>query len=179
MTAQRYVHDILQPHVLLLLQRFLGAFFQQGNARLYMARVSQDCLRIVATLPWPARSPELSQIEHIWDHLFEENWEEEVKRLGVHRKPLGWFWGRFYMWIETLLTAHMEQKNDLEIFVLPLREREHLESQSRGFYYHVTIWDFELRSSDEDEIRADTLQHPGQRAGPDNIHTTPKRRPKI
>ncbi|GFX88447.1 transposable element Tcb1 transposase [Trichonephila clavipes] len=32
-------------------------------------RVSQDCLRTVTTLPWPARSPDLSPIEHIWNHL--------------------------------------------------------------------------------------------------------------
>ncbi|GFX38794.1 transposable element Tcb2 transposase [Trichonephila clavipes] len=35
----------------------------------HTARVSQDCLRTVTTLPWPARSPDLSPIEHIWDHL--------------------------------------------------------------------------------------------------------------
>ncbi|GFU44690.1 hypothetical protein TNCV_1507641 [Trichonephila clavipes] len=29
----------------------------------------------------------------------------------------------FYEWIEVLSTAHIEQKNDLEIFALPLRER--------------------------------------------------------
>ncbi|GFX02869.1 transposable element Tcb1 transposase [Trichonephila clavipes] len=69
MTAQRYVHDILQPHVLLLMQRLPGAIFQQDNTRLHTARVSQDCLRTVTTLPWTARSPDLSPIEHIWDHL--------------------------------------------------------------------------------------------------------------
>ncbi|GFX80814.1 transposable element Tcb2 transposase [Trichonephila clavipes] len=46
-----------------------GAIFQQDNARLHLARVSQDCLRTVSTPPWPARSPDLSLIEHIWDHL--------------------------------------------------------------------------------------------------------------
>ncbi|GFY14695.1 uncharacterized protein TNCV_647391 [Trichonephila clavipes] len=34
MTAKRYVHDILQPHVLPLMQRLPGALFQQDNARL-------------------------------------------------------------------------------------------------------------------------------------------------
>ncbi|GFW04521.1 transposable element Tcb2 transposase [Trichonephila clavipes] len=63
MTAQRYVHDMLQPHVLPLMQRLPGAIFQQDIAR--MARVSQDCLHTVITLPWPARS----LIEHIWDHF--------------------------------------------------------------------------------------------------------------
>ncbi|KFM75316.1 Transposable element Tcb2 transposase, partial [Stegodyphus mimosarum] len=69
MTAQRYVHEILQPHVLPLMQRLPGAIFQQDNARPHTARLSQDCLRIVTNLPWPARSPDLSPIKHIWDHL--------------------------------------------------------------------------------------------------------------
>ncbi|GFW44113.1 transposable element Tcb2 transposase [Trichonephila clavipes] len=69
MSAQRYLHDILQPHVLPLMQRLPGAIFQQDNAWSHTARVSQDYLRTVTTLPWPARSTKLSPIEHIWDHL--------------------------------------------------------------------------------------------------------------
>ncbi|GFT75470.1 hypothetical protein TNCV_4832851 [Trichonephila clavipes] len=34
-----------------------------------MVRVSQDCLHTVTTLSWPARSLDLSPIEHIWDLL--------------------------------------------------------------------------------------------------------------
>ncbi|GFV43828.1 transposable element Tcb1 transposase [Trichonephila clavipes] len=40
MTAQRYVHDILPPYVLPLMQRLPGAIFQQDNARPHTARVS-------------------------------------------------------------------------------------------------------------------------------------------
>ncbi|GFU98996.1 transposable element Tcb2 transposase [Trichonephila clavipes] len=69
MTAQLYVHDILQPLELQLMQRLPGAIFQQGNDRLQTSRVSQDWLCTVTTLPWPARFPDLSPIEHIWDHL--------------------------------------------------------------------------------------------------------------
>ncbi|GFX87728.1 transposable element Tcb2 transposase [Trichonephila clavipes] len=69
MAAQRYVHDILQPHVLLLMQRLSGAIFQQDNVQPHTVRVSQDCLRTVSFLPWPARSPDLSPIKHIWDRL--------------------------------------------------------------------------------------------------------------
>ncbi|GFV97189.1 transposable element Tcb1 transposase [Trichonephila clavipes] len=69
MTAQRYVHDILQIHVFPLSQWLPGTIFQQDNARLHTARVPQDCFCTVTTLPWPARSPDLSPIEHIWDHL--------------------------------------------------------------------------------------------------------------
>ncbi|GFS92881.1 transposable element Tcb2 transposase [Trichonephila clavipes] len=45
------------------------AIFQQDIARPHTARVSQDCLCTVTILPWPARSPDLSPIDHIWDHL--------------------------------------------------------------------------------------------------------------
>ncbi|GFT46346.1 transposable element Tcb1 transposase [Trichonephila clavipes] len=51
------------------MQRLPGAIFQQDNALPHMARVSQDCLGTVTTLPWPAQSLDLSPIEHIWDHL--------------------------------------------------------------------------------------------------------------
>ncbi|GFX28046.1 transposable element Tcb2 transposase [Trichonephila clavipes] len=51
------------------MQRLPGAIFQQDNALPHTARVSQDCLRTVTTFPWLTRSPDLSQIEHIWDHL--------------------------------------------------------------------------------------------------------------
>ncbi|GFV31789.1 transposable element Tcb1 transposase [Trichonephila clavipes] len=69
MTAQRYVQDTLRPHVLPLVQRLPGAIFQPDNVRPHTARVLQDCLRTVTTLHWSARSPDLSPIEHISDHL--------------------------------------------------------------------------------------------------------------
>ncbi|GFV65811.1 transposable element Tcb2 transposase [Trichonephila clavipes] len=69
MTAQRYLHDILQSHVLPLMQRLPGPIFQQNNAQSHTARVSQDYLRTVTTLPWSARSPDLSPIDLIWEHL--------------------------------------------------------------------------------------------------------------
>ncbi|GFU89455.1 transposable element Tcb2 transposase [Trichonephila clavipes] len=62
-------HDILQPYVLLLMQRLPGAIFPQDTARPHTARVSQECLCTVTTLPCPSRSSDLSPIEYIWDHL--------------------------------------------------------------------------------------------------------------
>ncbi|GFV61739.1 transposable element Tcb1 transposase [Trichonephila clavipes] len=69
MIAQRYIHDILQPHALSLMQRLPRTIIQQDNARHHTASVLQDCIRTVTTLPWPVQSPGLSPIEHIWDHL--------------------------------------------------------------------------------------------------------------
>ncbi|GFX62063.1 uncharacterized protein TNCV_2227891 [Trichonephila clavipes] len=51
MTAQRCVHDILQPHLLPLMQRLPGAIFQQDNSLPYTAKVSHDCLHTITTLP--------------------------------------------------------------------------------------------------------------------------------
>ncbi|GFV55416.1 transposable element Tcb2 transposase [Trichonephila clavipes] len=51
MVAQRYVYEILQTHVLPLMQRFPGAIFQQHNAQPHTARLSENCIRTVTTVP--------------------------------------------------------------------------------------------------------------------------------
>ncbi|GFY00315.1 transposable element Tcb2 transposase [Trichonephila clavipes] len=69
LTACRYVDDILTPIVLPMLSSRPGAIYQQDNARPHTARLSQQCLQGYDILPWPARSPDLSPIEHVWDAL--------------------------------------------------------------------------------------------------------------
>ncbi|GFT58190.1 transposable element Tcb1 transposase [Trichonephila clavipes] len=69
MAAQWCIHDILNLHVLPLMQQLTGALFHQDNVWPYTARVSQDYLRTVTALSWPTRLPHLSPIEHIWDHF--------------------------------------------------------------------------------------------------------------
>ncbi|GFV40894.1 transposable element Tcb1 transposase [Trichonephila clavipes] len=69
LTGQRYIDDILRPHVRPFLNGLPGAIFQQDNARLHKERVAQDFLRHFQTLPWPTRSPDLSLVEHVWDQL--------------------------------------------------------------------------------------------------------------
>ncbi|GFV50887.1 transposable element Tc1 transposase [Trichonephila clavipes] len=51
LTGQRYVDNILRPHVGPFLNGLLGAIFQQDNARSPTPRVAQDFLRHFQTLP--------------------------------------------------------------------------------------------------------------------------------
>ncbi|GFU95148.1 DDE_3 domain-containing protein [Trichonephila clavipes] len=69
LTGQRYVDAILRPHVGPLLNGLPVAIFQQDNARPHTAGVAQDFLRHFQTRLWPARSPDLSPVEHAWDQL--------------------------------------------------------------------------------------------------------------
>ncbi|GFU90179.1 transposable element Tc3 transposase [Trichonephila clavipes] len=69
LTGQRYVDDILRPHVGPFLNGLPGPIFQQDNARPHTARVAQDFLRHFQTLPGPACSPNLSPVDRVWDQL--------------------------------------------------------------------------------------------------------------
>ncbi|GFU93236.1 DDE_3 domain-containing protein [Trichonephila clavipes] len=92
LTGQRHVDDIIQPHVGPFLDGLPGAVFLQDNARPHTSRVAQDSLCHFQTLPWPARSPDLSPVEHVWDQLnrqmpschFVNNLELAVQDLWAH-----------------------------------------------------------------------------------------------
>ncbi|GFU87121.1 transposable element Tcb1 transposase [Trichonephila clavipes] len=56
MTVQWYVHDVLQPHVLPLMQRLPGTIFQQDNARpltTSVTRLSAHCYYPSLACPIP------------------------------------------------------------------------------------------------------------------------------
>ncbi|GFT94027.1 transposable element Tc1 transposase [Trichonephila clavipes] len=69
LTAERYVDPILRTVFLPFLMQYLDLIFLQDNARLNTARVVMNCLTTYQTLPWPARSPYLSPVVHVWEMM--------------------------------------------------------------------------------------------------------------
>ncbi|GFW34006.1 transposable element Tcb1 transposase [Trichonephila clavipes] len=52
-----------------LLHRIPGAFFQQDNTHPHVAKTVRDfcSAKHMQLFPWPAYSPDMSPIEHVWD----------------------------------------------------------------------------------------------------------------
>ena len=65
------MNQILQPEAVPFLQRHGSAILMHGNARPHVARICRQFLsrNNVNVLPWPAVSPDMNPIEHIWDFL--------------------------------------------------------------------------------------------------------------
>ena len=71
LNAARYFDEIILPIVVPYKQNSNAVVFQQDDKQCHIARHTQHVLaeNNINTLEWPARSPELSLIEHMWDNL--------------------------------------------------------------------------------------------------------------
>lgn len=128
LTAVRYIQEILEEHVLPH-ALFIGDTFtlMQDNARPHTARCVDEYLSEVgiARMDWPARSPDLNPIEHVWDHL---------KRRVRGRKPRPTS-------IEELKTAVLEEweaipQENIKNLILSMQNRVEEVIRRRGGNTH-------------------------------------------
>ena len=71
LNAQGYINQILQSEAVPFLQRHGPAILMHDNARPHVAGICRQFLNRnnVNVLPWPAVSPDMNPIEHIWGYL--------------------------------------------------------------------------------------------------------------
>ncbi len=70
LNAQRYRDENLRPVVVPFIHNH-HQMLQHDNAGPYVARICAQFLKaeIIPVLAWPAYSPDMSPIEHVWDAL--------------------------------------------------------------------------------------------------------------
>ena len=70
LNAQRHLDEILRPIVVPFIRRH-HLMFQHDNARPHVTWICTQFLEAenVSVIPWPAYSPDMSLIEHVWDAL--------------------------------------------------------------------------------------------------------------
>ena len=81
LNAARYQNEILRPVAIPHIRENRGMIFMQDNARPHTARTTLQLLQEnnVRTLDWPACSPDLNPIEHVWDEV-----DRRVRQRGPH-----------------------------------------------------------------------------------------------
>ena len=68
------MREVVEPEVFPLLRRIPGIVFLQDNACAHVPQTAQSFFSAqqVTLLPWPAYSPDMSPIEHVWNFIVRE-----------------------------------------------------------------------------------------------------------
>ncbi|GFT22338.1 DDE_3 domain-containing protein [Trichonephila clavipes] len=95
--STEYLHKLIESMPCRL--EYHGLIVQQDKAKPHTTRVPMSCLTAYQTLSWPARPPDPSPIEHIWDMIGRQlhhqgmlmTWSDNRSKLGkkYHRRPSG------------------------------------------------------------------------------------------
>ena len=106
-TSQRYVDQIILPHVRPFMRQHGNMVFMHDNAKPHTARHTQDSLRQnnINVSPHPARSPDLNPIEHFWDFL-----KREIRAANARPQNVGELRQTIQ---EALLRIPVQRRNNL------------------------------------------------------------------
>ena len=66
LTAQKYIDEIIRPHVKPTMALADSIVFMQGGAKPHTARISQDVLTRATNLLLSAKNPDVSIIANLW-----------------------------------------------------------------------------------------------------------------
>ena len=95
LNAQRYQENVLEPHVVPHFEAHTLAstpIFMDDNATPHHLQATA-----IETLPWPARSPDLNPIEHLWDILGRQVRSRDPQNLQELTQALHEEWQRIPM----------------------------------------------------------------------------------
>ena len=67
--SAHYIAKVVNPVLLSILEQEGDVLFQQDNVCPHMDAVTQCALCGVQQLPWSAKSPDFSPVEHVWDMM--------------------------------------------------------------------------------------------------------------
>ena len=128
-TALQYINQVLRLHIVAYSGRH-----QHDNARAHTARATRDFLQQqnIRIMPWPARSPELTPIEHLWVRNAKKSQRSATWALSIGRDSNG-----FQPPLYTPCSGDAEERE---------REMFYLTTHSTHFIYGYMASDIWLRT---------------------------------